>query len=183
MRLQRPSAGLIRVLKVLDLYDLFLTQPETPVPIGSGVSRISDDLKDQQFSIDFHPTVDQINSAQSRFEEFLKTLMVEDLLVFELTTVFYEVGTNIRIHGQLNSRDVVKFTASYIDGNVVLEFTDPGQPYILPEIPPDFDPQEIMAKKRTHGFGLILIDRLTDGITYERIQDKFNVLRLRKQWR
>jgi anti-sigma regulatory factor (Ser/Thr protein kinase) len=146
-------------------------------------SSVLDKHQDHNFTLTFPATVDHINSAQQNFVRFLTSLNIQEITVFELATVFYEVATNIRSHGDLTDTDSIEFSVSYTDRSVLMEFTDPGRPFKIPKILPDFDPREVIAQKKTHGFGLILIDRLTDGITYERIDNEYNVLKLKKQWR
>jgi anti-sigma regulatory factor (Ser/Thr protein kinase)/anti-anti-sigma regulatory factor len=183
IRLYRPSSGLIKVLQVLDLYELFVDQPIDTNFGDSTKSRSETQIGEKSFRSNFPATPEEIKKAQINFDSFLDSINLNKITAFELSTVFYEVATNVLTHGQLGKRDLIEFSATYSRHRLIMTFIDPGQPFNMPVKTPDFDPTKAMVGRKTHGFGLIMIGRLTDEISYERKQGKFNVLTLKKEWR
>jgi len=177
-----PSADLIRVLRALDLYEVFIPQPgrqaETEFlpgktgPLDSG----------QAFDLSFKPDARSIDSALTAFRDFLEQIKVVGTPAFELETAFYEVATNIRIHGQLGNEDTVEFTAECLPDRLSMRFIDPGRPFNYEALQSDFDPGQAMAEGRKRGFGLVMISRLTDNVRYERRDKRYNVLTVEKSW-
>jgi anti-sigma regulatory factor (Ser/Thr protein kinase)/ABC-type transporter Mla MlaB component len=183
VRLHRPPAGLIRVLRALDLHDLFLAPDGNLQDSRQGPCSIGDEAKEYHFQDSFAAKAGQIDKAQDRFSNYLESLGVDEMTIFELTTVFYEVTTNIRTHGRLSRHDSIEFNALYSNGEILMEFIDPGQPFDMRIVPYEFDPDDVITDRKTHGFGLIMINRLTDSLEYKRKQNRFNVLTLTKKWR
>ncbi len=178
MRLVSVRYGLERVLRVLDLYDLFTigydrvevgTQPRQ----GSTESGIS-------LELEFKASMAGINDALSRFHDFLVRLGVPGTTAFDLEIVFYEVATNIRRHSGLSETDLIAFTATPENDKISLRFADSGEPFDPTSASIDFDPRKAIRSKQTNGIGLTMIQRLVDGIRYRRVGERLNVVTLTK---
>jgi anti-anti-sigma factor len=175
LRLSSVKCGLERVLRMLDLYDL-LVHRESPAERGE-----TDTAWLPELQLKFKATVPGINDALEKFRDFLMRLNLAELSAFDLETVFYEVATNIRLHGRLNENDSVGFTATQMPGKISLRFTDPGQSFDPTNQMSTLNPREAYSKKQRRGLGLTMIKRMVDTISYQRVEDGFNVLSLEKK--
>lgn len=183
MRLSSVGYGLERVLKVLDLCDLFVIDrgsreaapPGRPVSLGTTPP---DALK-----MEFEPSMDGLADGLLRFHDFLNKLSVTEVCAFDLETVFYEVATNICRHGGLEQDSTISFSASLAGQHLCLRFTDAGGPFDPTGSSLDFNPREAIRNGQRHGIGLTMIKRLVDSISYEWIDDDLNVVTLRKKLR
>jgi len=128
----------------------------------------------------FPAEVDQIAKALDIYEAFLVNNGVSGLEVFELMTIFYEVATNIRLHGKLEMNAVIDFSASIHKCEVVMEFKDPGRPFNPVAEPSEFNPSDALKAGKMRGLGIILINRLIDSLSYSRSDDEQNILCLKK---
>lgn len=182
IRLKSPSADLIRVLRLLDLYEIFMDgEPYTEkLPIGAFC--LPGGCGGQVLELKFKPETKEIDNAITAFRRFLEELKLNGTSAFELETAFYEVATNIRLHGRLANNDQVEFKAQCLPDRLSMKFVDPGQPFNFDSRQVSFDPQQAMDDGQKRGFGLVMIDRMTDDIHYERKDKRFNVLTLEKKW-
>ena len=176
MRLQSVRYGLERVLRILDLYDLFTFHKPEP----DGGDSVDPEAV-QVLEIDFRATINGINDTLSRFHDFLVRSGLPGSSAFDLEIVFYEVATNIRRHSGLAKTDRVQFTASAEQNSVTMRITDAGWPFDPTLRAPAFDPRKAIRTKQTDGIGLTMIQRLVDTISYRREGDRLNVLTLTKQ--
>lgn len=182
VRLCALSPGLIRILKVLDIYGLFetdrldqqsqsaLCRAQLPV---DGESRLKTSIQ---------PTAEAIYDLLGEFREFLGSLQIDDVCRLELETVAYETLTNIRLHGHLGQTDTVTFEAAAFEDRIELIFTDAGKPFNPSGQAPSFDPGEAISNRQSGGIGLVMIARMTDAMEYDRKDDCQNVLTLKKYW-
>jgi anti-sigma regulatory factor (Ser/Thr protein kinase)/anti-anti-sigma regulatory factor len=181
MKLTSVTYGLERVLTVLDLYDLFITERDGIEAAGRGGRPALEYVPAPVFSLDVKPTVQGIDEAMGGLHDYLMWLNNGELFAFDLETVFYEVATNIRLHGELAEDECIEFQAFPRNGSFYLRFKDPG-PYFDPTSRnSDLDPEEVIRGRQRRGFGIVMINRLVDAISYEREDDSFNVLNLAKR--
>ena len=165
MRLLSVRYGLKRVLEILDLYDLFEISTEGSTALQLKIRLTSDD----------------IDQALNQFQVFLKRLDLVEICAFDLETAFYEVITNIRLHGRLNQDDLIEFTVTPNHEKIAMQFVDSGPLFDLTSRGSSFDPQQAIKSSQKRGFGLILIKRLVDNLSYERLEDRLNVVTLEKK--
>ena len=165
-RLEGVGEGLRRVLEVLDLAEFFLP--------GAGV-------RDRKEFI-FPPTIDDIDSVMSDFVSFLVRSGVPDVVAFELQTVFYETGTNIRCHGSLAEGDEIRCCIDVQPRGVVLTFVDRGTPFDPTGHNTTTDLKQASREHRRRGFGLTMITRLSTSMEYRRTDNGENQLTIRKTW-
>jgi len=182
IRLKSPSSDLIRVLKLLDLYDLFMGGEPYSEELQDGTRPATGDSRGQVLELKFKPETQEIDKALVSFRHFLEHLRVTGTSAFELETAFYEVATNIRLHGHLADEDQVEFRAQCLPDRLLMKFIDPGQPFDFDSRRIAFDPRQAMGEGQKRGFGLVMIGRMTDDVRYERENMKFNVLTLEKRW-
>jgi anti-anti-sigma factor len=165
IRLLSVRYGLKRVLEILDLYDLFDISTECSTAL----------------QLKIRPTSGDIDKALNQFRDFLKRLDLDEICAFDLETVFYEVITNIRLYGRLNQDDLIEFTATPNHERIAMQFVDLGPLFDLASRGASFDPQQAIKSKQKRGFGLIMIKRLVDTLSYERLEDRLNVVTLEKR--
>ncbi len=182
LRLDSVSDKLIRVLQVLDLYELFISQP------GPGFERIESFAAgpllagEKKLSLEFNSTVESIKESLIEFKRYLTNLNIPGILAFELETVCYEVVTNIRLHSKAEGNDLIKFSVSPQKNKIILEFKYFGLPFDPTSYKGEFDPAEVARQRKKRGYGLTMIKRMTDNISYRRIDNNTNLLILEKSW-
>ena len=183
VKLSSVSAGLIRVLKVLDLYDVFLGSGEVSHDEDSP-SQAVDNVQDEAgLNLEFRVESKAITRALAEFRRFMSRLKIPMKSVIELEIVFYEVTTNIRLHSGLAADNTVIFTATPLSDKLVMCFTDHGKEFDPTAQVSDFDPEKIIRDRKKHGFGLTMINRMTGNMIYERRDGRINVLTLEKYWK
>jgi len=176
------SSGLIRVLKVLDLYEIFLGNKSE-----LGESAFDQDKKQPQagseFKQEFKAEANSITRALAEFRRFLSKLNLPMKGVIELEIVFYEVVTNIRLHSGVGPDATIMFNTNSLKNKIMMVFIDQGKAFDPTLNEQNFEPDKAIKEKKKHGFGLTMITRMTDLMTYERRDDRINVLTLEKCWR
>ena len=182
LRLKNPSFGLIRVLKVLDLYDIIAEGADQEPPdlkeaaqsqLGKGTLKYADDFKADSASVD---------RALANFLSFLKELGVPRLLEFELRTLFYEIATNIRTHGHLAKDDLIVFACRTDESTIHLAFADSGLPFDPTASTAYIDVIKAGKERQMRGFGIMMIRKLADELSYLRKNNAVNVLTVEKRW-
>ncbi len=183
LRIVSPTHNLVSSLKTLDLYDEILINS----PVGAGVSRELPERKvpaeSEVFTLRFRATVDGINEALTEFKGFVERLVPARSHAAALETVFYEIATNIREHAKPVISDNIDFSATADSSGITLKFIDYGKQFDLTRQKSSFNPDEAIRKGKTRGFGISMVRKLTDSITYVREKDESNVLTLKKYWR
>ena len=167
MFLLSPPPHLMKILKLLDLDDLFnyIADPDA-----------------EQYSDEFTTDAFSINIAMRQFTEFLVRLGVPKPIEFELKTIFYEVATNIRSHSGLHPEDKIRFTVRPAKGRVTMAFVDDGAPFDPTECVRTFEPEQAARLGQKNGFGIAMINKLADKLSYTRRPEGKNVLTIEKKW-
>lgn len=180
--LENPTFGLRRVIRLLDLQDMF--------EIEGSVYQADDDIaSDEQiesalvFVDRFEPNPMGVDRSLQAFLEYLERMGVPEAARFDLQTIFYEIATNISQHAHLGQGEMVSFRVEPRAGSVELVFEDNGLPFDPTTHLREVNVREAAQAGRTRGFGLPLIGKLTDGMSYERIDDRTNRLRIARKWR
>jgi anti-sigma regulatory factor (Ser/Thr protein kinase)/anti-anti-sigma regulatory factor len=181
VRLQNPTSGLVRVLTVLDLAELFDCLP-SPADGFSGEPTSAFDPADASYQDKFPPIPGEIVSASERFNAFLAGLPVPEMTRFELRTIFYEIASNIRQHGGMDDGTPVAFWAEFGSGRIIMTFADTGREYDPTAAEVDFDASTAAKKRRVRGFGIPMVRRMADTMSYIRSADGRNILTIVKTW-
>ncbi len=185
-RLINTSDKLIRVLKLLDIYDLLVCDPadvtvrlnmQNSQPIPSAA-----DIKNS-WQIVFRPEATDIKVALERLRNYLTTLKVSDLFTFEMETVFYEIATNVRMHSGISDDERIIVRCIPSSDQLRMEFEYRGVHFDPADIDREFDINGAARQGQKHGYGLIMINRMTDGIKYAHADNGLNTLTLEKRWR
>ncbi len=178
------SRNLVRVLEVLDIADLFKMEVVDDNEITGEFTRTFLLSSDRNFELSFEPTETEIESALKKFLEYMQNFCDNDMCLLEVRTIFYEIATNIRLHGGQGSGNEVKFMAvPGSDDKFIMRFIDSGPPFDPSSQKLLYKPGAAIKRKQKRGFGLIMISRMTDGISYERRNGEVNVLTLEKKWK
>ncbi len=181
LKLKAASRGLMRVLQALDLREFFPEEDATGSLNVGGRCRKQNHFE-ETYQDRFHADVDSIARARMRFRSFLSDMGLSEVLEFELRTVFYEVTTNIQSYAALEVGDEIVFTVSPYDEMMVLTFTDPGIPFDPTSRSMDLDVVASAKSGQKRGFGLPMLSRLVDRISYRRKDGTMNELTLEKKW-
>jgi len=181
MRLTSVDYGLERLLQVLDLHLLFTLEPSDRKPEPPSSPLAGGATKQTAFSVEFEPSMDDINNTFIRFHDFLKKLQVSEMQTFDLETVFYEISINILRHGQLSPLSSICFSATLDGQDLELRFVDEGKAFDPTGYSRDFDHHEAIRQEQRHGLGITMIRRLVDQISYERVDGLRNVVTMRKR--
>jgi serine/threonine-protein kinase RsbW len=179
MRLVSVCPGLERVLKVLDLYALFTVETGLPAAGKETGARTRESVDREVFEVECEPSIPEIDKVTADFRSFLVQLGLNEMCTFDLGTVFYEIATNVRLHGSLGSGETLSFSAVRENGKMTLTFTDPGAAFDSANNAPKVNLREMVARRQNHGLGLALVARLMDSISYERVDGR-NVVMLEK---
>lgn len=183
VRLDGVPDGLLRVLEALDLAEYFCEASSTqPTDIRALQQQASRKLVQGEFTREFAATVPGVADALDGFMLYLEGMGLPAMLKFELKTVFYEIATNIRTHAELTEADRIDFTASCNGEHMELRFVDRGVPFDLTRQDHHLDVSQAARNGQLHGFGLAMINRLSDRMTYSREGDGMNVLIVEKVW-
>lgn len=183
VKLSFVSPGVIRVLKVLDLHDIFLgkqTEPKTDTLNDNMENRVKDE---RELKLEFRSETGAITRCLADFRLFLSRLNLPMKFVIELEIVFYEVATNIRLHSGLGTGDVIVFDVASQDDKIIMIFTDRGKSFDPTMKGTEYEPGKVIRERKKRGFGLTMISRMTDRMIYRRLEDSINVLTLEKNWR
>jgi anti-sigma regulatory factor (Ser/Thr protein kinase)/anti-anti-sigma regulatory factor len=180
MRLTAVAYGLRRVLSVLDLTDLVTAEYEGDredkprrVPAQGRPS--------ERFEVEIEARIDGVTDVMGELHTFLKRLDLTEIGVFDLEIVFYEVATNICRHSGLEQHRKIRFVADLSEDEIFFEFTDAGERFDPTGNTPEFDPRLAIRRRQSRGIGLVMIQRLMDSISYDRVDRRFNVVTLRKR--
>ncbi|UCD93913.1 MAG: ATP-binding protein [Candidatus Zixiibacteriota bacterium] len=176
------SSNLARVLKVLDLYDLFLTDTPEVNPEATPEVQLHLQYDENALQLKLKAQTSAVKRALAEFHRYLKKINLPEAYAFELETVFYEVATNICTHAQVADDEVITFVAEPLPGKITMHFIDPGLPFDPTTIADEFDPDLARGKRQKRGYGLTMINRMIDDLKYERRDDHHNVLTLEKSW-
>jgi anti-sigma regulatory factor (Ser/Thr protein kinase) len=117
-------------------------------------------------------SVEGVSRVMGAFRDFLLGLGLPEMMVFDLGTVFYEVATNIREHGGLGDRSTSSFTAVLENGKMTLRFVDSGRPFDPGHDAHLFNAREAIKRRQHRCIGLVMVRRLMDTISYERLGNK-----------
>jgi anti-sigma regulatory factor (Ser/Thr protein kinase)/anti-anti-sigma regulatory factor len=166
--LYNAPESLIRVLELLDLTDFFPREkPDNALTVTD----------------DFEPDADGVDSATRQFYQFLRAFELPALTLTELRTIFYEVATNIVAHAGLTAGQRVTYTVRVTDPLVEVTFTDSGRPFDPTSTASYLNVREAAKRGQKRGFGLALIHKLADNITYRRKVGTVNELTITKRWK
>lgn len=182
MHLVSISASLLRVLKVLDLYDLLVTHKDqdSESPERRVIPEIDPD--NNVIEIEFKATDRNIRSSIVKLKDFLGKPNLEEISILEIETIFYEVATNIRLHAQISDKDLIQLTVTLCRDKIVLKFIYPGISFDPVARVKDYDPGAVIKQRQKRGYGLIMINRMADEISYERTDNNLNELYIEKYW-
>lgn len=180
VKLTSVTYNLKQTLRLLDLHDLMLgMQIQTEPEIAKDKS-IRKALSTEVLQMEFPANVDSIKESLETFRAYLKSMGTDNLITFELATIFYEVATNIRLHSGLNENQMIKFSSSSSDWTVILCFTDSGKEFNPLEKETPYDPKDAIKQGRRRGLGLILIKRIASSMQYIRGNNNMNTFTIIK---
>jgi anti-sigma regulatory factor (Ser/Thr protein kinase)/anti-anti-sigma regulatory factor len=180
MRLTGVGYGLRRVLRVLDLTELFTVEYDSNSE-SKPAQFLAHGRTPERFEEEFGARIEIVTDVTARLHRFLEQLGLAEIAVFDLATVFYEVATNICRHGGLDRDCKIMFAAMVSPAEITFEFRDGGERFDPTGNTPEFNPHLAIKRGQSRGIGLVMIQRLMDSISYMRIDQKYNVVTLRKR--
>ncbi len=182
VKLASAPDGLVRVLKALDLYELFSGTGETqrisiPKLPPSAPARSTEAYCDS-----FCCNVESMNAAQAKFLDFLDKIQAPDIIGFELRTIFHEVTSNIYTYAALTPESMIKLQAHSGPDKITLTFVDSGSFFDPTSKPAEIDFAEAARTGQKRGFGIAMLHKLTDNMAYCRRDGCVNELTVEKNW-
>jgi len=181
LQLESPPIGLVRTLNALDLAEFFGVGARSGDTDSEYRAAAEFDHTTGVYTDRFGAVEAEIDAALERFMQFLARVRISKTTEFELKTLFYEVTTNIRTHGELPVGETIQFQASASHDTVTLTFWDTGVPFDPCARPAHID---FIAAARTGqrcGFGIAMMRRLADDMSYVREKGGTNVLTIEKK--
>ena len=182
LRLSNPTAALMRILRTLDLVDSFQYEG---IDHHRG-QRLDQDLGMERvpgtFTDAVHPTVNGIDDSIAHFMGYLADARVSATTLLELRTIFYEVATNIRLYSGISPQDQFTVDAHTDWDCVTMTFTDSGLQFDPTVGTARLDVVAAAHQRKHRGFGLIMVRRLADTVSYRRDPASGNVLTITKKW-
>lgn len=170
-----------RVIENLDLNELFMiAYISTPM----GAQKGSDTIRDENIAVlEFSVLLTQeaIDDATSTVRSFLRKNGATHFVSFEIATILYEVNTNIRLHSTLDNDARISVSAYCSKARITISVKDSGVEFDPSQSVLPHDIAETIASKKTRGFGLYMINKLSDKITYARLENKYNLLSFIKE--
>ena len=127
------------------------------------------------------PNVENIIREKLKLDQYLKNTSISHKIIYEIETIFYEVTTNMRRHGQITSNEPIKFSLSQMNDSVILHFEDSGVSFDLTKHEANYKPDQAIKERMKNGLGVLMIRKMADSILYERRDDK-NFLTISKTW-
>ncbi len=182
VKLQSLSPGLERVLKVLDLYEILVGEYELFHPQVKRAIRFESAENQPPYADEFRADLAGRDKALEEFLKYLQRFALPEIVLFELRTVFYEVATNIITHASMEKNNLIVFSAFIDSSKITMVFVDSGIPFNPEHLAIDFDPRSASKNHQSRGFGVILVRRIMDKVSYIRFNDNINVLTLEKTW-
>jgi anti-sigma regulatory factor (Ser/Thr protein kinase)/anti-anti-sigma regulatory factor len=171
LRLVSVRPDIVRILRLLDLIEFF------PFEVCDRTRGYADAIPISGATV---------REALDRFDAFLRQLQIPGPAATDLRTIFYEVTSNIVQHGGLDSGEVVVMTAlpsaKGRDREMTLRFIDSGVPFDPTQPRPALVPANAASDRRTRGYGLAMMTRLADSVSYQRFRGAHNILTLSKRW-
>lgn len=183
MYLQSPTAGLIRVLKVLDLYDVFEYRDEGTFAVTGNDLPVFDNSLRPSYRDQIPADRESVDKALIDFLHFLSEAGLPELTEFELRTIFYEVTTNIRLHSGISEKDRMEFTVKVGDRRIILEFVDSGMPFDLTSQNLELEPRLAGQRRQKRGIGINMVHKLANRVSYTRQDNSRNVVVIEKNWK
>jgi len=180
LTLNNVNENLQRVLKVLDLLDMFDLQTTIRRKGSARPEAVQAAAPDEEFTIRFAASSSAVTSATTELRTRLIQRGLEEKSITELETVFYEVATNIRLHSGISRGETVTVAIALSRHEAVMEFKDCGKEFDPTSLPDNFVPSEVINRRQRRGIGVTLIKRMTDDMRYIRENGHFNILTLRK---
>lgn len=183
MNVISPSEALLETLRAMNLLEFIL--PEYSETTTEPLMRIQEDGNDSLrfLAMEFQASEEEIDRALKSLEKFLHRLKVDPTSTAKILTVYYEVATNIREHSSLGSNNTIEFSADADSYGVTMQFVDLGDEFDPTLVDTSFDPEQAIREGKTRGFGLAMIKKLSDSISYLRQDDRQNVLTVAAKWR
>lgn len=176
------TRNLKRVLRSLDLYDYLVREGE--FLYHEPIDGIGDQLRDRppEFRVKFCPTVDDVNQAMAELNTRFMNSGLTEVESFELQTAFYEIATNVRLHSHSGESSTAWLEVFTLDDGLILKLVAEGPPFDPTQQEIRFDPEEAIKNGQRRKIGLAMVNRLVDGVHYEREDDRLNVLYLKKRF-
>ncbi len=182
MTLHQPSSGLIRVLRVLDLFHVFqLDDTCLSRQLREAVRPVLENAS-ETYADEFSAAPSSVDQALASFITYVQRLRLPEMTAFELRTIFYEVAMNITGHGRNRDSESIVFSAMVDEQRIVMTFADSGAFFDPTTSAQGMDLRAAAHGRQRRGFGLEMIRRLTDRIEYVRLHGAINLLTLEKRW-
>jgi len=182
MHLVSVSNNLVQVLKVLDLYVVRVGEEDHESHKQERNIPVSVDKDNSILVMEFLATSASIKDGIKKIKDFLGKVKLGKFYILEIETIFYEVASNIRLHSQIDKKNPINLNATLSNDKIVLRFVYPGVSFDPMTRIKDYDVGAVIKQRQKRGYGLIMINRMADEVTYNRTADDLNELNIVKYW-
>ena len=170
------------VLRTLDLDTILLSNADVTQPIDAADEQPVAITTSRLFEDQVKLSKKAIQQGLDHFVTFVQTLGLRSSSVFELRLIYYEIVMNIKSHSGLGVEDTVKFEAVVTRSGITMTFMDTGVHFDPTAVERTITPEEAARSGRVRGFGLAMLKRVVDRITYAFKDNTTNVLTVEKTW-
>jgi len=180
--LEGTTPALKKTLEMLDLAELFKVGANAPEYQELKDSQPISIMAPSEFTDTISLDNQGVQKSLQKFIDYLHSLGLPRKTEFALRTVFYEVVINIRGHSGLKESEQAQFAAKTDGHGMKLIFQDKGRQFDPTQFISTHDFAIAARKRQMRGFGIIMIRKLIDKMTYSRKNNELNFLELYKQW-
>ena len=181
LKLQNVSNSIKEVLEVLDISGFFpvANQEEYHAPANETSKITSITLPPLRFELS--ATTEDIVRSKFNIGNHLKDAYIPYDTVYEIETIFYELATNIRLHGKQNDRSQIAVEINQVNNTLIMTLIDNCQLFDPTKLDAGYNPETAIKQGMKNGLGIIMVKKIADSISYERKDDK-NILTVKKSW-
>lgn len=175
------TEGLIRVLKVLDLYEILIGPENSKDNTVERQVNPRIDMKDFAFDRRFKPRVQNISETIQEMKKYLGDHRFNESVILELETIFYEIATNIRLHAQVDKNSDIELLVELHQNKIAIKFIYAGIAFDPTVQGGEYNLKKVVQNRQKRGYGLVMINRMADKISYKRTEKNLNELVIEKQ--
>lgn len=181
LKIQNVADPIREVLRVLDISDFFpvVNQEEYHSPVLDTNRITSITLPPLRFELS--PTTEDIVRCKFSIGNHLKDAYIPYIIVYEIETIFYEVVTNIRLHGVYNDSGTISVEINQVNNTIIMVIMDNCQSFDPTKRVSEYNPETAIKQGMKNGLGIIMVKKMSDSLTYTR-KDNKNILTVKKSW-
>jgi len=184
LKLMSSTSHLIDTLIAMDMQGIIMESEEYWENKSGGGDSLAEVLvQPRMLSVEFNASSDDIERSLDQIRVFIRETGANANDSAAIETVFYEIATNAREHSTLGPDDKIICSVETDSNGAIIRLVDNGEQFDITKADTSFDPEEAIRTGKRRGFGLAMVKKLTDSISYDYRDDKSNVVTLTRYWR